>query len=100
MILRRRGFRDPRQIRQFLSAEAYLPVPPDQLPDLATASALLGNAIAAGKRILVWGAFDVDGQTATALLVDGLERLGAHIDFYVSIRATESHGIKIPSFQR
>ncbi len=99
-ILFRRGFRDPEHIRAFLSAEAYSPAPPEQLPGLVAASELLGEAIAARKRVLVWGDFDVDGQTATALLVDALERLGAPVDFYVPLRATESHGITVSSLQR
>lgn len=98
-ILLRRGLRDPQKIRAFLSPDAYLPAPPEQLPDLVVASELLQKAIADGQRILVWGDFDVDGQTATALLVDGLQRLGADVSFYIPSRAIESHGMKLDSLQ-
>jgi single-stranded-DNA-specific exonuclease len=105
-ILFRRGFTDPQRIRAFLSPDAYSPCPPEQLPDLATGSDVLRDAIAAGKRILVWGDFDVDGQTATALLVDGLQRLGGspaghgNVTFYVPDRAAESHGMQLASLER
>ncbi len=98
-ILLRRGFSDPQRIRAFLSPEAYQPTPPEQIPDLATASALLQEGIASGKRILIWGDFDVDGQTATALLIDGLQRFGAEFSFYVPNRAAESHGISVASLK-
>ncbi len=99
-ILLQRGFTDPQKIREFLSPKDYMPAPPEQLPGLAKGSALIQAMIADGKRILVWGDFDVDGQTAAALLVDGLERLGANVAFYIPNRITESHGIKLPNLQR
>ena len=42
----------------------------------------------------MWGDFDVDGQTATALLVSALERLGAKVEYHIPIRDKESHGIQ------
>jgi single-stranded-DNA-specific exonuclease len=41
----------------------------------------------------VWGDFDVDGQTATALLVDALRGLGGDVAYYIPHRITEGHGI-------
>src|SRR5690349_11663807 len=69
-ILVRRGYATPQRIQAFLSTSEYSPCPPEQLPDLVVGSTLVGEALAKGKRILVWGDFDVDGQTSTALLVD------------------------------
>jgi len=99
-ILLQRGFTDPQRVRGFLSPNHYVPAPPEHLPDLTKGSALIQQVIADGKRILVWGDFDVDGQTAAALLVDGLERLRANVAFYIPNRIAESHGIKLPSLQR
>jgi single-stranded-DNA-specific exonuclease len=44
----------------------------------------------------VWGDFDVDGQTATTVLVSTLEDLGASVFFHIPVRATESHGVSLP----
>ena len=52
-------------------------LPPDALGDLDAAVALLADAIAGGRRILVVGDFDADGATACALAVRGLRLLGA-----------------------
>lgn len=99
-ILLNRGFSDPDAIRAFLDPVAYEPAPPEALPDLAQASERIRQTLSAGGRILVWGDFDVDGQTATALLIDGLRCLGADVAFYIPKRATESHGIKIASLKQ
>ena len=47
----------------------------------------------------VWGDFDVDGQTSTALLVQTLQALNAHVVYYVPVRGKESHGIHIESLK-
>lgn len=99
-ILVRRGYTTPQRIRAFLSTNEYSPCPPEQLPDLVTGSTLVCEAVAQGKRILIWGDFDVDGQTSTALLLDGLQRLGAMVDYYIPDRSAESHGIKVASLQK
>lgn len=52
-------------------------LPPDALSGIDAAVALLAEAIAAGKRILVVGDFDCDGATACAVAVRGLRLLGA-----------------------
>ncbi|MFN2110025.1 MAG: single-stranded-DNA-specific exonuclease RecJ, partial [Anaerolineae bacterium] len=58
------------------------------------------SAICAGETICVWGDFDVDGQTATTVLVATLRDVGARVTHYIPVRATESHGIKVPSLAR
>jgi single-stranded-DNA-specific exonuclease len=50
-------------------------------------------AVAAGERIVVYGDYDVDGVTATALLVRVLTRLGANCGYYLPNRLTEGYGI-------
>ena len=71
-ILAQRGFAEIETALAFLDPEIYRPAPPTDLPDLEIAADRLRTAIQRGERILVWGDFDVDGQTATALLVDAL----------------------------
>ncbi|HRE49264.1 MAG TPA: single-stranded-DNA-specific exonuclease RecJ [Aggregatilineales bacterium] len=94
-ILTQRGFTDPEHIRAFLDPDSYEPTPPETLPDLVSASTLLAEALRAEKKILIWGDFDADGQTATALLYEGLTRLGGEAAYYVPNRQSESHGIGI-----
>ncbi|GAB4417516.1 MAG: single-stranded-DNA-specific exonuclease RecJ [Anaerolineae bacterium] len=88
------------QARAFLDPENYRPAPPEALPDLEQAVARLNQAIERQGSICVWGDFDVDGQTATALLVSTLQSLGAKVRSYIPNRLTESHGMKLPALRR
>ncbi|MCC9077906.1 DHH family phosphoesterase [Litorilinea aerophila] len=96
-LLAQRGFDTPEKARPFLDPEAYRPAPPTALLGLARAAELLHESIAAGKRILVWGDFDVDGQTSTATLVAGLRHLAGpeRVRFHVPNRFREGHGIQV-----
>ncbi len=95
-ILVRRGYADPASARAFLDPDAYSPADGWELPDLRVAVDRIEQAVNTREAICVWGDFDVDGQTSTALLVQTLRALGADVRWHIPIRATESHGIKIP----
>jgi single-stranded-DNA-specific exonuclease len=99
-LLVQRGLTSAAAARAFLDPAAYRPAPPEELPDLPPAVARLRQAIAAQERICVWGDFDVDGQTATALLVSVLRGLGARVRYFIPHRLTDSHGIKLPALER
>jgi single-stranded-DNA-specific exonuclease len=58
-----------------------------------------GLATRRDELICVWGDFDVDGQTSTALLVQTLQALGANVTYYIPIRGKESHGVHIESLK-
>jgi single-stranded-DNA-specific exonuclease len=91
--LYRRGFRTVEAAQAFLDPEIYHPTSADELPDAAIAYELITKAINNHERILIWGDFDVDGQTSTTILVEGLRNLGADVQYHIPIRAKESHGI-------
>lgn len=95
--LLQRGIRTPQAARAFLDPRAYTPAPASDLPGLAAATARISTAIRNHERIGIWGDFDVDGQTATALLVQSLTTLGADVLYHIPVRETEGHGIK-PKF--
>lgn len=98
-ILARRGLDAPTAVRAFLDPENYEPAPSSALPDLPAAAARLRDALRRGERVLVWGDFDVDGQTATSLLTSALRELGGDVRPYIPHRLREGHGIKLPSLQ-
>ncbi|GAB4568203.1 MAG: single-stranded-DNA-specific exonuclease RecJ [Anaerolineales bacterium] len=94
--LLRRGISRPEDAEAFLHPEKN---PPSQFPEIEKAVDLIRTAIGNGDKICVWGDFDVDGQTSTALLVQTLRALNADVIFYVPIRGKESHGIHIESLK-
>ena len=95
-ILVRRGITERATAEAFLDPNHYTPADGWDLPDLRPAVDRLNQAIRTGESICVWGDFDVDGQTSTALLVQTLRAVGANVHWHIPVRATESHGIKIP----
>ena len=99
-MLWRAGCRTVEAARAFLDPQLYTPASPFDLPDMARAAGRLRDAIAAGEHIRVWGDFDVDGQTATSVLLLGLRRLGAQVDFTIPNRATHSHGLNLDGIQQ
>jgi len=94
--LARRGFTDPEAARAFLDPDCYVPAPPTDLPNLTKAVERLERAVRQGEMICVWGDFDVDGQTATTILISALRELGAAVTYHIPVRENESHGLNLP----
>ena len=91
--LARDGLTDPSVALAFLNSELYVPASPFDFPGMDRAVERLAKAIRQGQRILIWGDFDVDGQSATALLYSTLVRAGANASFHMPLRQGEGHGI-------
>ncbi len=97
--LLRRGYVDPAAARAFLDPAYYSPASPYELPGMDRAVERLRAALRRREHILVWGDFDVDGQTATTLLVATLRELGGQVSYHIPVRAQESHGVNLPVLQ-
>ena len=98
--LTRKGITTLEDARRFLSPEHYSPASPTDLPDIDRAVDRLERAIRDKERILIWGDFDVDGQTSTALLYSALKQRGAQVHYHVPNRFSEGHGIHLPTLKR
>jgi single-stranded-DNA-specific exonuclease len=96
-MLFRRGIQKVGEIQAFLDPDYYTPSPAAELPDLEKAADRIEAAIHNNEVIGVWGDFDVDGQTATTVLVDGLKKLNAKVTHYIPVRQRESHGVHVDS---
>ncbi len=92
-ILYNRGVTEPDRVDAFL-----YPKPdrrnPFALHGMNEAVTRIRRALRAGDRIAVYGDFDADGVTATALLVETLRALGADVQPYIPDRHTEGYGLK------
>ncbi|MGA9396993.1 MAG: single-stranded-DNA-specific exonuclease RecJ [Anaerolineaceae bacterium] len=93
-ILLQRGLNSVDAITPFLDPDRYRETPPDDLPDIDRAVERLQKAITESQPILIWGDYDVDGQTATTLLYIYLQSAGAKVSYHIPVRATEGHGIQ------
>ncbi|MEM9317341.1 MAG: single-stranded-DNA-specific exonuclease RecJ, partial [Pseudomonadota bacterium] len=92
-LLLARGIDHPDTARTFLEAKISGLLEPARLPGLEQAADVIWEAIQAGEPITVYGDYDADGMTATAILVRCLTLLRAKIDFYVPHRLQEGYGL-------
>ena len=91
-LLYNRGIK-PEEIEPFLAADHRLEGNPFLLPDISQAVSRIYKAILSREKIAIYGDFDVDGVTATVILVEGLSRLGAEVIFHIPDRFSEGHGL-------
>lgn len=97
-ILAQRGFKTPEQIGELLRPDATLS-DPYALADLDKAVERIRRALADGERIAVFGDYDCDGITATALMVSYLQAVGADVIHYVPDRETEGYGMNMAAVE-
>lgn len=91
-LLALRGVRDESEAHRFLF-DSGKPPNPWELPGMDRAVERLLRAIRAGERIAVYGDYDVDGVTATAILSEGLRDLGADVVTHIPDRFSEGYGL-------
>jgi single-stranded-DNA-specific exonuclease len=96
-LLYNRGLSDPSQIELFLEGDSRLAYDPFLLPDMHQAVSRIYRALLSAEKIVVYGDFDVDGVTSTALMVQGLHALGGMVMPYIPHRVTEGHGLRKPA---
>ncbi|MFN4194360.1 MAG: single-stranded-DNA-specific exonuclease RecJ [Thermosynechococcus sp.] len=94
-LLWQRGYRDLQQVPPFLDWRYYESASPNEFPDMRVALERLQQAFDQQEKVAIWGDFDTDGVTATAVLWEGLKPvLGAQlVDFYIPNRQYDSHGL-------
>ncbi|MGQ9908625.1 MAG: single-stranded-DNA-specific exonuclease RecJ [Candidatus Flexifilum sp.] len=104
-ILYNRGLVDPRQAQAFLRADAlepgqFLNIKRRGGSSIDRAIARIKRAIDRGESIVVYGDFDADGVTSTALLTQTLEALGANVRPYIPHRIDEGYGLNSDALLR
>ena len=92
-VLSARGIETPEQAAAFLEREDKLTISPFLMRDMDKAAARVQQAIANGERIAVFGDYDVDGITATCILVDYLKSRGADVVHYIPRRIEDGYGL-------
>ena len=92
-LLLLRGISSALETRRFLSPDFRELLGPERLPNAMDAGARLARAAQSGKRIVIYGDYDVDGVTATAILYQGLKLAGAEVDYYIPSRFGEGYGL-------
>ena len=83
------------QLRSFLTPDRNMLHDPHLLPDIDTAIERIGKALQQDELIAIYGDFDADGVTSTALLHEGLSALGGRTTPYIPHRTEEGHGLSM-----
>ncbi len=92
-FLWRRGLHDFDQMRLFLNPSLRGLAPLEAWPGLLDAAKTLADGLLAGKKLCVWGDYDVDGITSTAVVVDFLAGHGFSCLHHIPNRLTEGYGL-------
>ncbi|MGI2335666.1 MAG: single-stranded-DNA-specific exonuclease RecJ [Dehalogenimonas sp.] len=99
-ILANRGITNETEAELFLAGDVRLSSDPMLMPDIQPAMTRIYQAILSGQRIVVYGDFDADGITATAVMVTGLKCLGADASPYIPHRMSEGYGLKTDALKK
>jgi single-stranded-DNA-specific exonuclease len=94
-LLYNRGYKTDEAARQYLDAQPPPGSDPMNMLGVPEAVERIWQAIQKDERIAVYGDYDADGVTATALLTDLLKKLGAQVQGYIPNRFDEGYGLNI-----
>ena len=95
-----RGIDTKEQIEKYLHPKREDLYDPMLMQDMDKAVAVIRDAIGKGEAITVFGDYDVDGVTATAILLTYLRKQGAKVDFYIPDRHGEGYGLNIAAVEQ
>ena len=88
-----RGITTFEEAKHFFRADRAALHDPLDMADMDAAAARLSGALDRGEHVLVYGDYDVDGTTATALLTDVLRAHGAEVSFFIPDRYEDGYGL-------
>lgn len=92
-LIRNRDIQDMKEIRSYLYGTLAEIPSPWKLKDMERAVQILQKKITQKKKIRIIGDYDIDGVTATCILLKGLKRLGANVDTYIPDRVKDGYGM-------
>ena len=98
-VLIARGLDEPATAKAFLTPSPHDLHDPDLLPGVAEAADRVVAAVKADRRVTIFGDYDVDGITSTALLVDCLRLAGARADYVIPNRG-DGYGLNVAAIER
>ena len=94
-LLFNRGYATDAAARAFLKATPAHDMSPWKIKGVDIAVPRIFDAIDSEEKIVIYGDYDVDGVTSTALLVQTLQALGADVDAYIPNRFDEGYGLNM-----
>lgn len=99
-LLAERGITTPEEAHRFTQPSMQAVHDPHQLHDMDKAVERIQEAVAAGEQITVYGDYDADGITSTALMYEVLQDVGANVNYYVPNRFRDGYGPNAEAYQK
>lgn len=99
-LLLNREITAPEDVRRFLDAKLTDLRPPEELPGLRQAVEHIMQAIHADRELVVYGDYDADGMTATAILYQCLKLLGSKATYHLPNRMEEGYGLHVDAVEK
>lgn len=94
-LLATRGITKKADVKEFLNPLETTLTHPSAFTDMQKTVERIAKAIDKGENILVYGDFDADGVTSTALLLRTLRQLKAKVDYFIPDREIDGHGLNV-----
>ncbi len=98
-VLVSRGIKDAAAAKRFIDPEIKDLYNPFLMKDMEKATDRIIKAIEEKEKIVIFGDYDVDGTTATAILFDFICKLGGNADYYIPDRLEEGYGLSIEALK-
>ena len=100
-ILKSRGVEGSENVERFLnpSIKAYMP-DPFVLQDMEQAIKIIADSVCSHEKIAIYGDYDVDGITSTAVFVKYLRELGVDVSWHLPTREGEGYGLNISAIEQ
>jgi single-stranded-DNA-specific exonuclease len=99
-ILLNRGLHEAQECQDFLRPSLKCLHDPAKIPNLTRAAQRIALAIREKQRIVIYGDYDVDGITATAILWHAITLLGGSADTYIPHRVDEGYGLNADALKQ
>jgi single-stranded-DNA-specific exonuclease len=99
-MLVRKGITEITEINKFFNPSLEDVHDPFLFRDMQKAAHRIKKAIEKGELITIYGDYDVDGTTSTALLYLGLKKIGAMIDYYIPHRMIDGYGLSLSGVEQ
>lgn len=95
-----RGLDSPDKINQFIHQEEPMYHDPFLMHDMKKGIERIRRGVENGEEIVIYGDYDADGITSTAILVEAIEAVGGNVHYYLPNRFTDGYGPNREAFQR
>ena len=99
-LLVQRGIDSVQAAKRYMDPQLAELHDPFELHDMQKAVDRIQAAVANGEKIVVYGDYDADGITSTAVMYETLDEVGAQVEFFIPHRFTDGYGPNLDEYQR